>query len=313
MYQGIQYIGVELITEKTYGLKEEKDDISYRCEIVQDIINKALMSGNATNDPNILKIVVFPEFLFRGSIGAYTMESVSEIVEKLRDMVHKPQFENWLFVFGTIVGYSKNEKDSKKPYETYNFSFIQKGNCGEENSYVVLKKNKSAIDFERNPTKPYITVWNSEYLKPSKLKNIKGEQQILNYDGNSIINVDGLKIGIEICMDNLLNRINPLVRDNKNLDVHILVSCGIDKEDMKNYGKLHRNGVFILCDGQEGEAQVYVNRKRQLPAYTVIEYEPKNTQMFNNMFYAKRTNIIVFEPTLVLELEKGKDKDCRMM
>ena len=312
MYDSVQYIGVELVTDAKQGLYDENKDIEYRLEVIKDIIDKAQEKGNISPDRNCLKIVAFPEFLFRGSIGAYDMEKTSEIVEKLRDMVNKPRFKDWLFVFGTIVGYSKSEKYEEMPYETYNFSFIQEGNKGEENSYIVLKKRMSMIDFDLGYKKGCITTSNSYYLTPLKAKNIRGEEKIVNYDGNCILNVGGLRIGVEICLDNLQNRINPLIKYNKNLDVHLVVSCGIDMDDLKNYGKLHNNGVFMLTDGSLGEVKIGVHRKRKLPKETVIKYSPKDVEIFKKLFSIDRASISVFEPTKVLEKKKEKDKDLDM-
>ena len=304
MYDSVQYVGVELVTSKTQGLSNDRKDIASRLEIISDMIDKVQQSGSINPNKKCLKIMAFPEFLFRGSIGAYDMEKTLKIVENLRKMVNKPRFKDWLFVFGTIVGYSKNEKYEEMPYDVYNFSFIQEGNKGEENSYVVLKKRMSLIDFAPGYKKNRITVDNSYYLRPLKEKNIRGEQQILNYDGNAIFNVGGLKIGLEICLDTLQNRINPLDKYNKKLDVHMVISCGIDMYDLKNYGKLQRDGVFLLCDGSEGDVRIGVSKKCGEPSKTVISYEPKDSETFRKMFTLDFADIDVYEPVKVLEKTK---------
>ena len=237
------------------------------------------------------------------------MENTLKIVEKLRELVNKPRFKDWLFVFGTIVGYSKNEINNEVPYETYNFSFIQEGNKGEENSYIVLKKHRSPIDFAQGHKRKYINESNTEYLKPIKRRNLRGEQKVLNYDGNCIFNVGGLKIGVEICLDNLENRISPLEKHNKNLDVHIVTACGIEMEDLRNYGKLQKNGVFLFCDGIDGTVKIGVNLKREMPNQTIIRYNPEDKKIFKGLFLKSYTNMYIFEPTKVLNLTKEKGLD----
>ncbi|MGE4047696.1 MAG: hypothetical protein AB7F35_22745, partial [Acetobacteraceae bacterium] len=54
-------------------------------------------------DDNALKIFMAPEFFFRGSSGAYDMETAAKILPNLRLETQKPKYKDWLFVLGTAI------------------------------------------------------------------------------------------------------------------------------------------------------------------------------------------------------------------
>jgi len=122
---------------------------------------------------------MIPEFYFRGASGAYSLEEYQTVVSKLRGIVNKPQYKDWLFVFGSILanydqlatesqgsladnpGLNPDYAQSKASLvgkvghmggrkTALNVVFIQKGNGGEDESLVVLKEVMSHIDFMGN-------------------------------------------------------------------------------------------------------------------------------------------------------------------
>lgn len=58
---------------------------------------------------NVLKIFMLPEFFFRGPNGAYSLSDLDEggllitLADYLYDFVKDPAYEDWLFVFGTVI------------------------------------------------------------------------------------------------------------------------------------------------------------------------------------------------------------------
>jgi hypothetical protein len=66
--------------------------------------------GEVKQEADVLKVFMAPEFYFRGHAGAYPVEKLSEIVPKLREETDKIDYVDWLFVFGTAIGYEKHEE-----------------------------------------------------------------------------------------------------------------------------------------------------------------------------------------------------------
>jgi hypothetical protein len=83
-------------------------DITARCDAMIEAMEKAEAQSNRTAD--ILKIFMAPEFYFRGTEGAYPVEKIETIVPKLRVESDKIKYADWMFVFGTAIGYEKHEK-----------------------------------------------------------------------------------------------------------------------------------------------------------------------------------------------------------
>jgi hypothetical protein len=103
-------------------------------------------------DPSVLKIFVAPEFYFRGPNGAYDaatiinreeseetpgstdddddFNTISEICEALDAIVSDEKYENWLFVFGTIIAASVDGATSPNDYLFFNFAPIYQGGKG---------------------------------------------------------------------------------------------------------------------------------------------------------------------------------------
>ncbi len=147
------------------GLPSEEEDIKARISLVRVAIEKAHES--ASRDKSDLKIFMMPEFFFRGSKGTYEMlgsddvpddkdkkYGYADIISGLQSLVLDEKWKDWIFVFGTIVAKSSNEKSPDKE-EAYNVSLVQKGGpnpittdkLSEKNARIVMKEHKSQIDF----------------------------------------------------------------------------------------------------------------------------------------------------------------------
>jgi len=92
------------------GVDDVSDDAAMRVRIMLEAIDAAFASKKTNHSSSVLKVFLAPEFFFRGPAGAYlTDDIVTERVDclnRLYDHVAHPRFEDWLFVFGTVVAAS---------------------------------------------------------------------------------------------------------------------------------------------------------------------------------------------------------------
>jgi hypothetical protein len=110
------------------GSKSAELDIQNRCKIMKYAIATAydeltqLLEGQQGQDRRkmiargssntivsnpVLTIFMAPEFFFRGADGAYPVEKISSILPEMGKMGQDSKFKDWLFVYGTAIGYRK--------------------------------------------------------------------------------------------------------------------------------------------------------------------------------------------------------------
>jgi len=109
-YKRVQFIAFNVRPPSPYSGNADHDaDIAVRCTAMIDAVKAAaaMPSINAASD--VLKIFMAPEFYFRGPDGAYPMEKIETIMPKLRVESDKIDYADWMFVFGTAIGYEKRE------------------------------------------------------------------------------------------------------------------------------------------------------------------------------------------------------------
>ncbi|XXF77579.1 hypothetical protein P2318_31675 [Myxococcaceae bacterium GXIMD 01537] len=273
-YTHVQFIAYQIRTvpaqglfgngKQYLGLQDDKLDSKARCAIMKDAFFQAEQHNDVSKDGSCLKIFMAPEFYFRGESGAYSMDVVTETVETLRDQVHLlSKWKDWLFVFGTILGYSavwdltNNKEDTAKKREVYNVAFVQKGKAGEDKGCVVVKEHLSTMgspDFiSRSDYSGFSTnetvLDRVEYISEGKASGSGNEKQKRNYDGRSIFEIDGITFGLEVCLDHLVGRLRksaPSILQNR-VQVQLVPSGGMtinDKAVIANTG-----GYAFNCDG----------------------------------------------------------------
>ena len=76
------------------------------------------------------------------------------ILKGLEDIVAHPRYENWLFLFGTIVASEDLPAEDPFDYQFFNFAPLYKGydpstSSGAGKKFVVPKRYVSQIDFRR--------------------------------------------------------------------------------------------------------------------------------------------------------------------
>jgi hypothetical protein len=151
-------------------------DIEARLAFTANAMASAQKLADAS--PDVLKIFMAPEFLYRGAGGAYLHDLIngwvgaapasfnvkapfdtkwSGLFGGLQSLAANDSYKNWLFVFGTAISSSfptkkgtdgKEYLDPGKPGEIYNSSLIQLGGAGNTASnYASRKHYISGIDF----------------------------------------------------------------------------------------------------------------------------------------------------------------------
>ena len=71
-----------------------------------DRTNRAFQRYGGNNTYLEAKVLVLPEFFFRGKQGAYPLAGVVDpVVPGLRALVQDAKWKDWFFCFGTLLGY----------------------------------------------------------------------------------------------------------------------------------------------------------------------------------------------------------------
>ena len=144
------------------GLPDPMLDVRGRIEIMMDAVEKAY--AVVAKDPATLKVFVAPEFFWRGITGAYAFSTdeipddpsvcgpICQILMGLETIVAQERFEDWIFLFGTIV--ASDTLPTEDPYDFlfYNFAPVYKGYNPEKMGFVgkrflVPKRYVSSSDF----------------------------------------------------------------------------------------------------------------------------------------------------------------------
>lgn len=96
------------------GLDDTALDVERRLNIMSNAVDRAYDVSDRNDDT--LKIFLAPEFYFRGRNGAYEFideekeddrggcSDICHILKGLESMVAQKRFDNWLFLFGTVIG-----------------------------------------------------------------------------------------------------------------------------------------------------------------------------------------------------------------
>jgi hypothetical protein len=281
--------------DKTYlADTDSAKDIENRIELVKEAIETAAANPEISSDTNCLKLFMVPEFYFRGSTGAYSLDDYQEVIEKLRGLVQDDKWKHWLFVFGTVLAVfeplaietqgSRGEMNGRKA--VLNTALVQKGAGGEGKSNVVVKDVMSDIDFPKQKELTFDTntgsslvltrrkkpddLWDDDvdHLKAGKQKgwwifkkwsdNQKAgkENQVANYSGLGIFEMDNITFGLEVCLDHALQRLrkSPPAKKQNWIQVQLIPSAGMTP--MKKSVIACKGGWVFNCDGN---AQTFVH------------------------------------------------------
>jgi predicted amidohydrolase len=226
------------------GLMDHAKDIESRIAIMKLAVEKAAAKIKDNTTPSTLKVFMSPEFFFRGYTGAYPdMEMVHAIREQLESMVNATKYEDWLFVFGSVI--AKADLGGGKA-EAYNIVYVIPG-AGKGETRVVMKELKSGIDFLKGmgylnkqgnyinqPSFNYTDKVIDEHVKHlhSGAKGEGRERQSGAYgadSGGGIFDYENVTIGVEICLDHLVKRLkqSPPKAGEWKIQLQLIPSAGM--------------------------------------------------------------------------------------
>lgn len=231
-YAGINFMGA---TDRRVDVRSQCVDIEARIAFTRNAIEKAFAAADDSED--VIKIFMAPEFLYRGSGGAYMHDLINGwdeapdefALEKpfdsawpglfggLKKIVSDDKYKNWVFVFGTAISamfegkIAKNKKytiDINEPGTIFNSSLIQVG--GSENltsTYVVRKHMISGIDFlgyeiganiHKNGT--IVSPDNNSIIPSNVIGELEGSC-VFEFSNIKKASGEDLIFGLEICLD----------------------------------------------------------------------------------------------------------------
>jgi hypothetical protein len=278
-YSQAQFIGYAINTAPSGGLvkrrghyEQEREylgsqsldrDVRRRCEFMLTAVRKAYTHAKVKHDASVLKVFMAPEFYFRGPYGGYQLERVHEIVGLLQEETNDSIYKNWLFVFGSIIGFSHDEKQNHN--EIYNIVPVIKGAQGADGTQIVIKEYKSGIDFLHG--RDWVKTVGKRKI-PIKVRGVRGlmdenvqpmpeakpsgtgaEKQKRAYGGGSILEIDGITFGVEVCLDHLEQRLrkSPVAYGEKRIQIQLVPSAGMDIKEPSVVAI--KGGLVFNCDG----------------------------------------------------------------
>ena len=170
-----QVVGEEAPMLQCYiGMQDAAQDVQERLQIMRDAVERAYQTvTNADDDDDdddddssseTLKIFLAPEFYWRGIDGAYVFQEeapddpnicgpVCQLLQGLEGLVADARFQDWLFVFGTVIASEQISQDNDDyDYLFYNFAPMYKGYDPAKQShtgkrFIVPKRYVSSSDF----------------------------------------------------------------------------------------------------------------------------------------------------------------------
>ena len=227
------------------GLEDTAKDVQRRLTIMADAVTKAYNVSD--KDDSVLKIFLAPEFYFRGVNGAYEFymeeeeeeegkcSDICQILVGLENIVADKRFENWLFLFGTVIASEALPTEDPFDYQFYNFAPLYKGfdpetSKGIGKNFLVPKRYVSNIDFLSpirylaNTNKSMVMELLDDYEEnldevvknPERFSRYGYDMwteykgQLTSYGYNMIeygwFFMDGISFSVEICLDHLMHR-----------------------------------------------------------------------------------------------------------
>ena len=153
------------------GNNDIETDVNHRLAIIEDVLSTLrndvfTEEPEIDRDPRVLKILMLPEFFLRGPSGAYPTDEMfqtdtekGELIkmsDRIRDMIADPAFEDYLFVFGTVIASESigggGGEHTARDHLYFNFAPVYRGgpeddDPGHSHHYIIMKKYISGADF----------------------------------------------------------------------------------------------------------------------------------------------------------------------
>ena len=207
--------------------------------------------------------------------------------DRVRAYIKDEIFSNYLFLFGTIIAVGPRNPATGENFTNHgqtldpekiayaNFSPIAKGGPNKgPHSYFATKKYISTVDFLNREILPNPRNYNDSFYKyddfSDRFNDLLKERHIQLVTDN-VIDLDGLKIGVEICLDHRMGSLWENLKQHhksKLVDVQIITSAGMAIERGPN--PVVPGGVVYLSDGEASSAACYRSDDG-------TKFDPKNT------------------------------------
>jgi hypothetical protein len=266
------------------------EDVEHRLKLLYAVLD-GIKADKKAEEPKIdhrkgvLKIFMVPEFYFRGPDGAYPMEELLDngilldTANKINDYISVPEFSDYLFVFGTVIAASWAHTNNAAPFRQwdvptmqddevlyYNFAPVFRGGP-EKTKYIFTKKSISTIDFLSNVTmlpNPMNNNVKSYDDVPEAFKEMLEDHDTVLVQDN-VIDVDGVRVGVEVCLDHLKGLLwSKLQQNNDDLvDVLLITSAGMAIE--MGPSPIAPGGVVYMSDGGATSAACWRSSEDTLP------------------------------------------------
>jgi len=264
-YSNVQFLAFAVNTTPEYhrgkyrAHQQDTQDIRRRCEIMEQVALAARRRANTSS--YCLKVFVAPEFFFRGSKGAYSMEGVQTLVRTLRQWTRDDAWKHWVFFFGTLMVTFENDANQR---EILNLALVQKGGAGEEDSRIVQKEILASADLltqadlSKNPRPRHgaitqeqvVGIKTREQYLAAQNRGPGKELQSHGFDGNGIFDLAGIRFAVEVCADHLSSRLalSPPAWLEYYPQLQVVTSCGVSQIDEDSVVAT-QGGYAFLCDG----------------------------------------------------------------
>lgn len=252
-YSNVQFLAHAINTGPAYdstrnvyeyvGKNNVADDVRDRISLVGALLKTARKSADQSD--KTLKVLMLPEFYFRGPRGAYSLDQAHTVIAGLQSLVRDEQWRDWFLVYGSVITYSyagdvDPMTDNTVPAEVYNIVPCQVGGFGNNDAAdaarVVMKEKLSGIDFISAPTRPGGLHGANNYqaflldyvnhLDPMSPIGAESEVQFVNYGGEGVFDACGFTWGVEVCLDHAVGRLQKSSNLPK-IASQLIPSCGM--------------------------------------------------------------------------------------
>ena len=333
MTKKVQFIGYSINTgphtlqndKAIYlGLDDPIADYKARVELLKQAIEKAASDNSI--DKQAVKIFTVPEFYFRGHLGAYDLATImgvpggdTGLISALQNLVKDKKWRNWLFVIGSIIGWSATAKEKSVLVSDIVIpTFKPKGKNGNDTVNKPVDKSGCTVEealrisvFEYefkqafNSDNRFNTNPDRDNLALKYAKDIVDKTPISDVAVNSIINASGNKLKND--------RFASVTNDAKCIELKELVnfswSAATDQSKVKE--------AYNLCPiivGGFGTAKAadntYMTMKRQKSSIDFVKLNKVDSDEYN--LYGRGSLLVDLNDDLLVDVQGG-DNDPRVI
>lgn len=242
----------------TIGGKTEMEDFQTRLNLFKYGLKRAVELNGAKTDSSVLKVFVMPEFFFRGPIEGYSHSISPKLVARLHKVVKKEisgKGSDWLIIAGSMIINLESITKTCTNRDIQNLNIVPTMYVDQNKTLrdpiCLIKKENSGIDYCDLEKHTKIV----KHGIPSEVKNSYVGQNLwkdLYLSEENIVEVNGVKVGVEISLDHDMRRIGQDQQYLEEVDVHIVVSCGMIGKIGYTYESQYTKAkakVMCICDG----------------------------------------------------------------